>query len=77
MRLSGGWLSEPLDCADFLLGGSPPKNDIRRLSDLELWELSPERVDSFSLPGKLMEGVLASGEVGAAAAAASTGEVML
>jgi hypothetical protein len=43
---------------------------------LELWELSPERVDSISLPGKLMEGVLAaSGEVGAAAA--STGEVML
>lgn len=76
-RLSGGWLSEPLDCADFLLGTSP-RNDIRRLSDFELRELSTERVDSFSFAaGRVMAGVLASGEVAAAAAVASTGEVIL
>jgi len=61
--LSGtGWLSEPLDCADLLRGGSFPMKEILRLSDRKLVVLS---VDSeFSLlPGRLRIGVEASGDV--------------
>lgn len=61
--LSGiGWLSELLDCADLLRGGSFPMKEILRLSDRTLVILS---VDSeFSvLPGRLRIGVEASGDL--------------
>lgn len=58
-----GWLSEPLDCADFLRGGSFPIKEILRLSDRDkLVVLSVEREFSL-LPGRLRVGVETSGEV--------------
>lgn len=59
----GCWPSEPLDCADRLLGGSFPMNEIRRLSDRRLTELSVEREEPASLVGRLIVGVMGSGNV--------------
>lgn len=61
--LSGtGWLSEPLDCADLLRGGSFPMKEILRLSDRKLVVLSVDNEFSL-LPGRLRIGVETSGDV--------------
>ncbi|KAL3706859.1 hypothetical protein TMatcc_007872 [Talaromyces marneffei ATCC 18224] len=56
-----GRLSEPLDCADRLRGGSFPMNEILRLSERKLVALSVDSELSL-LPGRLRIGVEASGD---------------